>query len=55
MSVSNYIEDSNYHTFILSDGTIFNIGKQSESNPNGAANYDEAIEILVMNFEELEF
>ena len=54
MSISNYIEDSNYHAFILSDGTIFNIGKQSESNPEGAANYDEAIEILKLNFEGLE-
>lgn len=53
MSISNYIEDSNYHTFVLSDGTIFNIGKQSESNPNGAANYEQAIEILQMNFPDL--
>lgn len=53
MSISNYIEDSNYHTFTLSDGTIFNIGKQTEINPDGVANYDAAIEVLIMNFPDL--
>jgi len=54
MTITNYTETDIFHDFEFSDGATCSVGKQTESNPNGAANYDEAIEILKMNFEGLE-
>ena len=54
MTITEQREYANYYTVTLSDGSIWNIGKQSESNPNGAANYDEAYAILLMNIPDLE-
>ena len=54
MQIFEYSENADYHKFILTDGQIFNIGKATESNPNGAADYDAAYQILLMNCPELE-
>ena len=54
ITIAEQSETSDFYTFVFSDGATCSVGKQSEGNPNGAANYDEAIEILKMNFEGLE-
>ena len=54
ITIAEQAETSGFYTFAFSDGATCSVGKQSESNPNGAANYDEAIEILKLNFEGLE-
>lgn len=51
--IAEQSQDINFYNFTFDSGEICNVGKQSETNPNGAANYDEAIEILKMNFEGL--
>lgn len=53
MTIQEFRTDADYYTFTLSGGSIFNIGKQSEANPDGAASYEEAIGILQMNFPDL--
>ena len=54
MTIQIYKTDNDYYTFTLSDGSINHIGKQTESNPDGAASYEGAIEILKLNFPDLE-
>ena len=54
ITIAEQAETSDFYTFAFSDGATCSVGKQSGSNPNGAANYDEAIEILKLNFEGLE-
>ena len=54
ITIAEQAETSDFYTFVFSDGATCGVGKQSESNPNGAANYDAAIEILKLNFEDLE-
>ena len=48
-----YTETTEFYHFILNDGTEQFVGKQSESNSSGAANYEEAIDILLLNFPDL--
>ena len=48
-----YTETTEFYHFILNDGTEQFVGKQSESNPSGASSYNEAIEILLLNFPDL--
>ncbi len=54
MAIAEYTESADFHEFVFDNGATCNVGKQSETNPNGAANYGEAIEILRLNFEGLE-
>ena len=53
ITIAEQSETSDFYTFVFSDGATCGVGKQSESNPNGAANYDEAIEVLKLNFPDL--
>jgi len=54
MTITKYTETDDFHNFEFSSGATCSVGKQSESNPNGAANYDEAYAILLMNIPDLE-
>lgn len=54
MTITNYTETDIFHDFEFSDGATCNVGKQTPENIEGAANYEEAIEILKMNFPDLE-
>ena len=47
-------EMDDFYNFTFDTGETCNVGKQTDSNPEGAANYEEAIEILKLNFEGLE-
>ena len=53
MSIISYTEDANYYRIALSDGSIWNVGKWANENPNGAATYEEACNIVAMNNPEL--
>lgn len=53
MTIITYTEDLDYYHVILSDGSIWNVGKWTEGNPNGAATYEEACEIVVLNNPDL--
>lgn len=53
LKIAEQSQDGNFYNFTFDTGETCNVGKQSESNPNGAANYEEAIEILQMNFPDL--
>jgi len=53
MIIVEYTESADFHEFLFDNGATCNIGKQSESNPDGVANYDAAIEVLIMNFPDL--
>ena len=53
MKIAEQNENSDFYNFTFDSGETCNVGKQSESNPNGAANYEEAIGILQMNFPDL--
>lgn len=54
MKIAEFTENEDYYIFRFDDGAKCSVGKQSESNPNGAADCDEAIEILLMNYPDLE-
>lgn len=53
MIIAEYTESADFHEFVFDNGATCKVGKQSPENIEGAANYDEAIEILVMNFPDL--
>lgn len=53
MTITKYTETDDFHNFEFSSGATCSVGKQSESNPDGVANYDAAIEVLIMNFPDL--
>lgn len=44
-------EDDNFYHFITVDNGEFSIGKASEENPDGAADLQAAIDILLLNIE----
>ena len=54
ITITEQAETSDFYTFVFSDGATCSVGKQSTENIEGAANYEEAIEILKLNFEGLE-
>ena len=54
MIIAEYTESADFHEFVFDSGATCKVGKQSPENIEGAANYNEAIEILKLNFEGLE-
>lgn len=46
-------ETDDFYNFTFDSGETCNVGKQTPENIEGAANYEEAIEILQMNFPDL--
>ena len=53
MKIAEQNENSDFYNFTFDSGETCNVGKQSESNSSGAANYEEAIDILLLNFPDL--
>lgn len=54
MTITEHTEDTNYYRIVLSDGSIWNVGKWSMQNPNGAINYEAACAVVLLNCPELE-
>jgi hypothetical protein len=53
MTITSATTDDTYYKFEFDNGATCSVGKQTETNPDGVASYEEAIENLLLNFPDL--
>jgi hypothetical protein len=53
MIITEQSQTANYYKFEFDNGATCSVGKQTETNPDGVASYEEAIENLLLNFPDL--
>jgi hypothetical protein len=53
MIIQEQNENTDFYCFTFDDNSKCSVGKQTETNPDGVASYEEAIENLLLNFPDL--
>ena len=54
MIITEQTQTFDYYKFTFDNGATCSVGKQTETNPDGVASYEEAVENLKLNFPDLE-